>query len=88
MGITSKANMKNEQIILPRGNSKDAIKRRERIIYEFYKEWRKGNQEQKMFNLSLQEDINIRQVSMLETMEHAAKSYLSTLTVLQLDKLV
>ena len=26
------ANMKNEQIIVPRGNSKDAVKRRERII--------------------------------------------------------
>ena len=47
------ANMKNEHITVPRGNSKDAIKRRERIIYEFYKEWRKEHQEQKMFNLSL-----------------------------------
>lgn len=82
------ANMKNEQIIVPRGNSKDAVKRRERIIYDFYKEWRKEHQEQKMFNLSLREDINIRQVSMLETMEHAAKSYLSTLAVLQLDAIL
>ena len=78
----------DELIIVPRGNSKDAVKIRERIIYDFYKQWRKEHHEQKMFNISLQEDINIRQVSMLETMEHAAKSYLSTLAVLQLDAIL
>ena len=33
----------------------------------------------------MKEYINIRMVSIVETSEHAAKSYLSTLAVLQLD---
>jgi len=41
-----------------------------------------------MFNLQLKEYINIRQISMIETAEHASKSYLSTLAVLQLDAIL
>ena len=36
----------------------------------------------------LNEYINIRMVSIVETSEHAAKSYLSTLAVLQLDSIL
>ena len=35
-----------------------------------------------------EEYINIRMVSIVETSEHAAKSYLSTLAVLQLDSIL
>lgn len=80
--------MKTEEILVPRGDGKDAIKERERIIREFYKEWRSSHEGQKMFNLHLKEFINIRQVSLIETVEHAAKSYLSTLAVLQLDAIL
>ena len=41
------------------------------IIRNFYREWK--------------EKINIRMVSIVETSEHAANNYLSTLVVLQLD---
>ena len=80
--------MKTEEILVPRGDGKDAIKERERIIREFYKEWRGSHEGQKMYNLHLKEFINIRQVSLIETVEHAAKSYLSTLAVLQLDAIL
>ena len=41
-----------------------------------------------MYNLNLKAYINIRQISMIETVEHASKSYLSTLAVLQLDAIL
>lgn len=44
------------------------------IIRNFYREWK--------------EYINIRMVSIIETSEHAAKNYLSTLAVLQLDSIL
>ena len=75
-------------ILVPRGNGKDAIKERERIIREYYKAWRQSHRGQKLFNLHLKEYINIRQVSMIETAEHASKSYLSTLAFMQLDAIL
>ena len=42
----------------------------------------------KKFNLSLNEDINIRFVSITETCTHASRTYLSTLAVLQLDAIL
>lgn len=86
-----KKNSNNEQeetILVPRGNGKEAIKKRERIIRDFYKTWRQSHNGQKMFNLHLKEFINIRRMSMIETAEHASKSYLSTLAVLQLDAIL
>ena len=64
------------------------IKSREQIIRDFYREWKLKNPSQRKFNLSLKEYINIRMVSIVETSEHAAKSYLSTLAVLQLDSIL
>ncbi len=74
--------------MIPEGNTLDEIKERERIIREFYREWKERNPLQRKFNLALKEYINIRMVSIVETSEHAAKSYLSTLAVLQLDAIL
>ena len=74
--------------MIPEGNSIEAIRVREQIIREFYKEWKEKNPSQRKYNLSLKEYINIRMVSIVETSEHAAKSYLSTLDVLQLDSIL
>ena len=71
--------------MIPEGNTLDEIKERERIIREFYREWKERNPLQRKYNLALKEYINIRMVSIVETSEHAAKNYLSTLAVLQLD---
>ena len=75
-------------IIIPKGNSSEDIKEREKIIRHFYRRWKEENPSQQRYNLSLKEYINIRMVSIIETSEHAAKSYLSTLAVLQLDAIL
>ena len=75
-------------IDIPKGNSKDDIKQRELIIRQFYQKWKEDNPSQRKFNLSLKDFINIRMISIVETSEHAAKRYLSTLAVLQLDAIL
>ena len=74
--------------MIPEGNTLDDIKRRTQIIRDFYREWKVKNPSQRKYNLSLKEYINIRMVSIVETSEHAAKNYLSTLAVLQLDDIL
>ena len=77
-----------EKTFIPEDNSIASIKIREQIIRDFYRGWKERNPSQKKFNLSLKEYINIRMVSIVETSEHAAKNYLSTLAVLQLDAIL
>ena len=78
--------MKIEEI--PHGNSQEEIIVRRKIISRFYHEWKIKNPTQKRYNLSLKEYINIRFVSITETCTHAARSYHSTLAVLQLDAIL
>ena len=77
-----------EKAIIPEDNSFESIRIREQIIRDFYRDWKEHNVSQRKYNLSLKEYINIRMVSIVETSEHAAKSYLSTLAVLQLDAIL
>lgn len=77
-----------ENITIPQGESIEEIKTREQVIYQFYKQWKLDNPTQRKYNLSLKDYINIRQISIVETAEHAAKTYLSTLAVLQLDAIL
>ena len=74
--------------MIPTGNNLEDIQQRELIIRDFYRVWKEKNPSQKKYNLSLKEYINIRMVSIVETSEHAAKNYLSTLAVLQLDAIL
>ena len=74
--------------MIPEGKTIDDIKAREAIIRDFYREWKTKNPSQRKYNISLKDYINIRMVSIIETSEHAAKSYLSTLAVLQLDSIL
>lgn len=77
-----------KKTIIPEDNSVESIKVRECIIRDFYREWKEKNPSQRKYNLSLKEYINIRMVSIVETSEHAAKTYLSTIAVLQLDAIL
>lgn len=77
-----------KKTIILEDNSVESIKVRERIIRDFYREWKEKNPSQRKYNLSLKEYINIRMVSIVETSEHAAKTYLSTIAVLQLDAIL
>ena len=74
--------------MIPEGNTLEEVKKREQIIRDFYRKWKEQNPSQRKYNLSLKEYINIRMVSIVETSEHAAKNYLSTLAVLQLDAIL
>ena len=78
----------NSNITTPQGNSSEEIKQREKIIRDFYHKWKEDNPSLCRYNLSLKDYINIRMVSIIETSEHAAKSYLSTIAVLQLDAIL
>ena len=73
---------------VPVGDSVEDIENRRRIISQFYHDWKLRNPSLKKFNLSLNEDINIRFVSITETCTHASRTYLSTLAVLQLDAIL
>ena len=74
--------------LIPEDDSIESIKTREKIIRDFYREWKEKNPLQRKYNVALKEYINIRMVSIVETSEHAAKNYLSTLAVLQLDAIL
>ena len=73
---------------VPVGDSAEELETRRRIISTFYHDWKLRNPSLKKFNLSLNEYINIRFVSITETCTHASRSYLSTLAVLQLDAIL
>ncbi len=73
---------------IPQGNSPEEIEERRKIISGFYHRWKENNPSLRRYNLSLKEYINIRYVSITETCTHAAKTYNSTLAVLQLDAIL
>ena len=73
---------------IPIGNTKKDRRKRQDLIYAFYLGWKRKNPEQKKFNIALQDDLNIRAVSLDETAAQASLTYLSTLAVLQLDAIL
>ena len=75
-------------IEVPQGNEPKDLEVRRQIISQFYNNWKKLNPTLKRYNISLKEYINIRFVSITETCTHAARSYYSTLAVLQLDAIL
>ena len=74
--------------VIPTGDSVEDRRRRQRLIMEFYQNWKRKNPGQKKYNLALRDDINIRAVSLIETSAQASLNYLSTLAVLQLDAIL
>ena len=75
----------NETLTIPTGTNREDIKERERIISDVYRRWYEANPTKAVFNTNLNDYINVRFLSINETMRHAAKTFLSTLAVLQLD---
>ena len=70
---------------IPQGDTPEDVEKRKEIILQFYREWKEANPTQRVYNNGLKDYINIRKVSISETARHAAKTYFSTLAVLQLD---
>ena len=79
---------KETKFEVPRGDTQEEIQQREKIIWSFYQTWKKENPSQRIYNHKLKDYINVRQISIEETARHAAKRYLSTLAVLQLDAIL
>lgn len=77
-----------ENLTIPTTDLPEDVVARRAIISAFYNDWKQKNPLQRKFNLSLNEFINIRFVSITETCTHASRTYLSTLAVLQLDAIL
>ncbi len=75
----------NKIIEVPMGDTKEDIKARESIISDVYRSWYEANPSKAAYNSNLKDYINVRFLSINETVHHASMSYLSTLAVLQLD---
>ena len=78
----------NKPVLIPMGNSKEDIKAREAIISDVYRCWYEANPSKAAYNANLKDYINVRFLSINETIHHASISYLSTLAVLQLDTIL
>ena len=75
-------------IQIPLEDGKEAMKQRQEIISQVYRKWTEENPDKRVYNRSLNDYINIRYLSITETMRHASKTYTSTLALLQLDTIL
>ena len=73
---------------IPKGNTRPEIKAREKIIKELYAKWIAEHPSKSVWNKSLNAEIKVKGLSYNETVEHAARSYESTLAVFQLTDIL
>ena len=73
---------------IPKGKTRDEIKVREQIIKDFYAGWIAKNPSKSVWNRSLKAEIKVKGLSYNETIEHAARSYESTMAVFQLTTIL
>ena len=70
------------------GDTTEDKKQRKRFIMNFYKMWEIENPQKQVFNKSLNDFINVRYVSVDETVGHASYRYMSTLAVMFLTEIL
>jgi hypothetical protein len=80
--------MMDDKPEIPRGETIEEIRQREKIIKDFYARWNAVNPTKHVFNLALNDFIHVRFLSIQETAEHAAASYQSTLAVTFLTEIL
>ena len=73
---------------IPKGKTRPEIKVREQIIKDFYARWIAENPSKSVWNKSLKAEIKVKGLSYNETVEHAARSYESTMAVFQLSEIL
>ena len=73
---------------IPKGKTRPEIKAREQILKEFYAKWIAENPSKSVWNRSLKAEIKVKGLSYNETVEHAARSYESTMAVFQLSDIL
>ena len=78
----------DKTFLIPMEEGKEAMKQRQEIISQVYRKWTEENPDKRVYNRSLKDYINIRYLSITETMRHASKNYSSTLALLQLDTIL
>jgi hypothetical protein len=78
----------NKPVLIPMGNGKEDLNLRQEVISQVYRKWTEENPDKRVYNRSLKDYINIRYLSINETIRHAAKTYSSTLALLQLDTIL
>ena len=71
-----------------KGDTTEDKKQRKRFIMDFYKMWETENPQKQIFNKSLKDFINVRYVSVDETVGHASYKYMSTLAVMFLTEIM
>jgi len=70
------------------GDEKEDKKQRKQFIKDFYQHWETINPTKKVFNKSLHDFINVKYVSVDETLGHASHRYISTLSVMFLSEIL
>ena len=73
---------------IPTGHTKEDIKKREKLIKDFYAQWIADHPEKKIWNRCLGAFINVKFLSINETYEKASRSYESTLAVFRLTEIL
>ena len=73
---------------IPQGETKEDMQVRKQIIKDFYAIWNASNPTKSIFNINLQDFINVRFLSLQETSLIAALSYKSTLAVTYLTEIL
>jgi hypothetical protein len=73
---------------IPQGIDKEDLERRKDIISQVYRRWIEESTDKRVFNQSLHGYINIRFLSITETIRHASKTSASTNALLHLDTIL
>ena len=73
---------------IPQGISKEDFERRKEIISQEYHKWIEVNPNKRVFNHSLKGYINVRFLSITETMRHASKTFISTCALFHLNTIL
>ena len=73
---------------IPKGKTRPEITAREQIIKDFYAKWIAEHPSKSVWNPSLNAEIKVKGLSYNETVEHAARSYESTLAVFKLTDIL
>lgn len=75
-------------MISQENNGRKELDQRKAFISQAYRRWTVEHPDKKAYNYSLKSDINIRFISVNETIRHAAKSHKSTQAILHLDSIL
>ena len=80
--------MNIDGITIPEGTCKEDIKKREKIIKDFYSKWISENPEKRVWNEDLQDFIYVKFLSINETYNKASRRAESTAAVFKLTKIL